>query len=146
MTDRVPDAPLNVGKLVLSPTRTYAPIIVKVLKELRSEIHGMVHCSGGAQTKILHFIENLHIIKDNLFDVPPLFRIIHEQSGTDWKEMYKVFNMGHRMEIYCDEKNAARIIEISLASGVDAKIIGRVESSSEKQVTVKSQFGEFVYH
>jgi phosphoribosylformylglycinamidine cyclo-ligase len=145
VTDSVSGVDVNVGKLVLSPTRTYAPIIVEVLKNLRSQIHGMVHCSGGAQTKVLHFIENLHVIKDNLFDVPPLFRIIHEESGTDWKEMYKVFNMGHRMEIYVEEKLATQIIAISKQFGVDAQIIGRVESSPQKKVTVKSEFGEFIY-
>jgi phosphoribosylformylglycinamidine cyclo-ligase len=146
VTDKANDAPVNVGQLVLSPTRTYAPIIVEVLKELRREIHGMVHCSGGAQTKVLHFVDNLHIIKDNLFPVPPLFEIIHEQSGTDWKEMYKVFNMGHRMEIYVNEKFAAQIIAISKKFGVDAQVIGRVEQAAQKQVTVKSQSGTFIYH
>jgi phosphoribosylformylglycinamidine cyclo-ligase len=137
---------VNVGKLVLSPTRTYAPIIVAVLNELRQHIHGMVHCSGGAQTKVLHFIDKLHVIKDNLFSVPALFKIIQEQSDTDWKEMYKVFNMGHRMELYVEEKYAAQIISISKQMGVDAKIIGRVESAPEKQVTVKSEFGSFTYN
>jgi phosphoribosylformylglycinamidine cyclo-ligase len=145
LTDLADGVNVNVGKLVLAPTRTYAPVIVEVLKNLRGHIHGMVHCSGGAQTKVLHFIEHLHVIKDNLFDVPPLFRIIHEQSGTDWKEMYKVFNMGHRMELYTDEKIASEIISISKKFGVDARIIGRVESSPQKKVTVKSEFGEFVY-
>jgi phosphoribosylformylglycinamidine cyclo-ligase len=146
VTDSIPGVEVNIGKLVLSPTRTYAPIIVEVLKELRSEIHGMVHCSGGAQTKVLHFIDNLHIIKNNLFDIPPLFKIIHEESGTDWKEMYKVFNMGHRMELYLNEKHAEQVIGISKKFGVEAKIIGRVEASSQKQVTVKSGVGEFVYN
>lgn len=143
--DAIPDAPINVGKLVLSPTRTYAPIIIEILKNLRSQIHGLVHCSGGAQTKVLHFIENLHIIKDNLLPTPPLFKLIQQQSGTDWKEMYKVFNMGHRMEIYLEEKYAQEAIAISKSFGVDAQVIGRVESSSEKQVTIKTEAGEFKY-
>lgn len=145
VTDSVPGVDVNIGKLVLSPTRTYAPIIVQVLDKLRAQIHGMVHCSGGAQTKVLHFINNLHIIKDNLFDVPPLFKIIQEQSGTDWKEMYKVFNMGHRMEIYLPEKYASDVIRISKNFEVDARIIGRVEASDQKKVTIKSAFGEFTY-
>jgi phosphoribosylformylglycinamidine cyclo-ligase len=145
LTDTVPGVGVNVGKLVLSPTRTYAPIIVEVLKNLRPQIHGLVHCSGGAQTKVLHFIENLHVIKDNLFELPPLFKIIHEQSGTAWKEMYKVFNMGHRMELYVDKKYVDDIIRISRKFNVDAKVIGRVEASSQKKVTIKSEFGEFVY-
>lgn len=145
LTDTIEGVNVNVGKLVLAPTRTYAPIIVELLKNLRPHIHGMVHCSGGAQTKVLHFIENLHVIKDNLFDVPPLFRLIHAQSGTDWKEMYKVFNMGHRMELYTNEQYAKEIIRVSEKFGVEAKIIGRVESSPSKKVTVKSEFGEFIY-
>lgn len=145
VTDEEPEVPLNVGKLVLSPTRTYAPIIIEVLKNIRSEIHGMVHCSGGAQTKILHFIEKLHVIKDNLFDLPPLFKLIQEQSGTDWKEMYKVFNMGHRMELYVDERTAQTVIDISKHFQVEAKIIGRVEPADKKQVTVKSKHGIFDY-
>jgi phosphoribosylformylglycinamidine cyclo-ligase len=145
VTDTIADAPLNVGKLVLSPTRTYAPIALALFKELKSQIHGMVHCSGGAQTKVLHFIDKLHVIKYNLFDVPPLFKLIHDCSGTDWKEMYKVFNMGHRMEIYLDEKSAEQVIQISKSFGVDAKIVGRVEKSADKKVTIKSSLGEFVY-
>jgi phosphoribosylformylglycinamidine cyclo-ligase len=145
VTDTIPDAPINIGKLVLSPTRTYAPVAISLIKELKSQIHGMVHCSGGAQTKVLHFIDQLHVIKDNLFDVPPLFKLIHECSGTDWKEMYKVFNMGHRMEIYLNEKFSNDVIQISKSFGVDAKVVGRVEKSSEKKVTIKSEFGEFVY-
>jgi phosphoribosylformylglycinamidine cyclo-ligase len=145
VTDELPGVEVNIGKLVLSPTRTYAPVIIEILKNLRSEIHGMVHCSGGAQTKVLHFIGNLHVIKDNLFDVPPLFEMIHEQSGTDWKEMYKVFNMGHRMELYLDEKHTAQVIAVAKNFGIDAKIIGRVETATKKQVTVKSPFGEFQY-
>ncbi|MFA5245289.1 MAG: AIR synthase related protein [Pedobacter sp.] len=137
---------ITAGKLVLSPTRTYAPIIKKILDLHRSGIHGMVHCSGGAQTKILHFIDNLHIIKDNMLPVPPLFHLIQEQSKTEWKEMYKVFNMGHRMEFYIPEAIASDIIKISKEFNVDARIIGRVESSEKKQVTIRSEFGEFVYN
>jgi phosphoribosylformylglycinamidine cyclo-ligase len=145
VTDVLPGSPLNIGKLVLSPTRTYAPIVIQLLKELRAHIHGIVHCSGGAQTKVLHFIENLHIIKDNLFEIPPLFKLIHGVSGTDLKEMYKVFNMGHRMEIYLPEKQATRVIEISKSFGVEAQIVGRVEASTKKRVTIKTAMGEFVY-
>jgi phosphoribosylformylglycinamidine cyclo-ligase len=145
VTDMIPGADINVGKLVLSPTRTYAPIIVPVLQELRQHIHGMVHCSGGAQTKVLHFIDNLHIVKDNLFEVPPLFSMIQQQSGTSWQEMYKVFNMGHRMEIYLSEKHAQQVISISKQAGVDAQIIGRVEPGATKSVTVKSSLGTFEY-
>jgi phosphoribosylformylglycinamidine cyclo-ligase len=145
VTHTLPNVDINVGKLVLSPTRTYAPIIIEVLKNLRSQIHGMVHCSGGAQTKVLHFIEDLHVIKDNLFDTPPLFKLIQEQSGTDWKEMYKVFNMGHRMELYVDERNAQTIVDISKRFGVDARIVGRVEAADKKQVTIKSPYGSFIY-
>jgi phosphoribosylformylglycinamidine cyclo-ligase len=145
VTDAAPGLDVDMGKLVLSPTRTYAPVIIPILRELRAQIHGMVHCSGGAQTKVLHFVDKLHIIKDNLFDVPPLFRIIHEQSGTDWKEMYKVFNMGHRLELYVPEQIAPQIIQIAGSFGIDAKIIGRVEASQSKRVTVKSQYGEFQY-
>ena len=137
---------ITAGKLVLSPTRTYAPIIKKILDSYRKQIHGMVHCSGGAQTKVLHFIDNLHIIKDNLFPVPPLFKLIHEESGTNWQEMYKVFNMGHRMELYVPQEIASELISISKSFGVDAQIIGRVEAAEKKQVTVKSEFGEFVYN
>jgi len=145
VTDVVPGLAVDMGKLVLSPTRTYAPVVIPVLRELRSQIHGMVHCSGGAQTKVLHFVDNLHIIKDNLFDIPPLFRIIHEQSGTDWKEMYKVFNMGHRLEFYVPEQIAPQIIDIARSFGIEGKVIGRVEASASKRVTVKSEFGEFQY-
>lgn len=136
---------VTAGKLVLSPTRTYAPVIKKVLEQHRSNIHGMVHCSGGAQTKVLHFIENLHVIKDNLFPVPPLFRLIQEESGTDWQEMYKVFNMGHRMEIYVPAELASEIIGISESYGIEARIVGRVEAAEQKRVTVHSEFGEFIY-
>ena len=138
---------ITAGKLVLSPTRTYAPVIKKVLEGFRSQIHGIVHCSGGAQTKVLHFVnDDVHIIKDNLFPIPPLFKLIQEQSGTDWKEMYKVFNMGHRMELYVPGDIADAIIEISKSFKIDAQIIGRVEASDKKQVTIVSENGEFVYY
>ena len=139
LTDQIDGSPLNAGKLVLSPTRTYAPIIVDILKEYRSKIGGMIHCSGGAQTKVLHFVNNVHIIKDNLFEIPPLFKLIQEESGTDLKEMFKVFNMGHRMEIYIDEKYAQDIIDISKSYNVEAKIIGRVEESNSTELTIKHQ-------
>ena len=146
LTEEVEDSPINAGKLVLSPTRTYAPIIKKILsKYSNKDIHGMVHCSGGAQTKILHFINNLHIIKDNLFEAPPLFKLIQKESKTDWKEMYQVFNMGHRMELYVNEEIAEEIIAISKSFNVDAKIVGRVEASDSKKLTIKSEFGEFNY-
>ena len=145
LTDKIENSPINAGKLVLSPTRTYAPIIKEILDNHRADIHGMVHCSGGAQTKVLHFVENVHVIKDNLFDLPPLFRLIHEESGTDWKEMYKVFNMGHRMELYVPQELAQKIIDISNKYNVEAQIIGRVESSDSKKLTIKSEFGEFNY-
>lgn len=145
LTDSVDNSPVDAGKLVLSPTRTYAPIIKKVLDKYRSKIHGMVHCSGGAQTKVLHFVENVHVIKDNMFAIPPLFKTIQEESNTDWKEMYKVFNMGHRMEIYVPEEIAAGIIEISKSFGVDAKIVGRVEKFEGKKVTIESEYGTFTY-
>lgn len=145
LTDEVEGAPLNVGKLILSPTRTYAPVAKALLDEMRTQIHGMVHCSGGAQTKILHFVDNLHIIKDNLLPVPPLFRLIQEESGTSWQEMYKVFNMGHRLEIYLPEAYAARVIEISESFGIAAQVIGRVEASDEKKLTISSEYGTFYY-
>ena len=146
LTDSVEASPLDAGKLVLSPTRTYAPVIKKILASVdKSLLHGMVHCSGGAQTKILHFVENLHIIKDNLFEVPPLFKLIQEESGTDWKEMYQVFNMGHRMELYVDPSLAQDIIEISKSFNIDSQIVGRVEASNEKSLTIKSPFGTFEY-
>jgi len=145
LTDAVADVSLNAGKLVLSPTRTYAPIIKKILENHANDIHGMIHCSGGAQTKILHFVDNLHIIKDNLFEVPPLFKMIQEQSNTNWREMYQVFNCGHRMELYVPQKIANDIIAISKSFNVDAQIVGRVESSTEKKLTIISEFGEFVY-
>jgi len=146
LTDAVKDAPLDAGKLVLSPTRTYAPIVKKVLEKYASnDIHGMVHCSGGAQTKILHFIDKLHIIKDNLFEVPPLFNLIQEQSGTDWKEMYQVFNCGHRLEFYVNEAIAKDLIAIAASFGVEGQIIGRVEASISKKLTIKSVKGVFQY-
>lgn len=146
LTDAVKDSPIDAGKLVLSPTRTYAPIIKKILSKHQSDvIHGMVHCSGGAQTKILHFIDKLHVVKDNMFPVPPLFKLIQEQSKTDWKEMYQVFNCGHRMELYVSPEVAQDIIDISKSFQVDAKIIGRVEASEKKKLTINSEFGVFVY-
>lgn len=146
LTDKVDQLPVDAGQLVLSPTRTYAPIIKAILQRYSpNEIHGMVHCSGGAQTKILHFVDSVHIIKDNLFPIPPLFRLIQEQSKTDWKEMYQVFNCGHRMELYVPQEIAHDIIEISKSFGVEAQIVGRVESSETKKLTIKSEFGVFEY-
>ncbi len=146
LTDEVENSPIDAGKLVLSPTRTYAPIIKAILEKYDSDaVHGMVHCSGGAQTKILHFIDDLHIVKDNMFSVPPLFKLIQEQSGTSWKEMYQVFNCGHRMELYVAPEIANDIIEISQSFNVAAQIVGRVEKSSEKKLTIQSEFGEFSY-
>ena len=146
LTDQIENSPLNAGKLVLSPTRTYAPIIKEILSKYTSEsIHGMIHCSGGAQTKILHFVDDLHIVKDNMFDIPPLFKLIQEQSKTDWKEMYQVFNCGHRMEIYTSPEVAEDIIKISKSYQVDAKIIGRVDESKIKKLTIRSEFGTFEY-
>ena len=139
------DSPLNAGKLVLSPTRTYAPVIKKILDTHRDDIHGMVHCSGGAQTKVLHFVEDVHIIKDNLFPIPPLFKLIQEESKTEWKEMYKVFNMGHRMEVYVPQEVANDIIAISKSFNIDAQIVGRVEKYEGKKLTITSEFGEFNY-
>jgi phosphoribosylformylglycinamidine cyclo-ligase len=145
LTDKVPGLAIDYGKLVLSPTRTYAPIVKAVLNSFRNEINGMVHCSGGGQTKVLHFVDDVHIIKDNLFETPPLFQIIQASSGTDWKEMYRVFNMGHRMELYVNEHIAAQIIEISQSFGVDAKVVGRVEAAIGKKLTINSQHGSFTY-
>ena len=145
LLDEIEGTPLDAGKLVLSPTRTYSPIIKKILDQHRSEIHGMVHCSGGAQTKVLHFVDNVHVIKDNLFPTPPLFDLIQKESNTDWKEMYKVFNMGHRMELYVSPEIAESIISISRSFGVDARIVGRVETSSEAKVTIESDKGNFEY-
>jgi phosphoribosylformylglycinamidine cyclo-ligase len=145
LTDKVTEHKIDAGKLALSPTRTYSPIIRQILEEMRPEIHGMVHCSGGGQTKILHFIDNLHVIKDNLFPVPPLFEMIHDMSGADWREMYSVFNMGHRMEIYTNPANAKRIIEIAASFNLEAKIIGRCETSNKRKLTISSEFGTFEY-
>jgi len=145
LTEKILDLNIDIGKLVLSPTRTYAPVIKEILSKYRNKIDGMIHCSGGAQTKVLHFVNNLHIIKNNMFTVPPLFKMIQEESNTDWKEMYKVFNMGHRMELYVDKSFATDIINISKSYNVDAKIIGKVESSSDKKLTILSEFGKFIY-
>lgn len=146
LTDKVENSPIDAGKLVLSPTRTYAPVIKKILEKYNSnEIHGMVHCSGGAQTKVLHFVENVHVIKDNLFPVPPLFKLIQENSKTDWKEMYQVFNCGHRMEIYVPAEIAHDITEISKSFNIDAQIVGRVEASESKKLTIVSEYGTFEY-
>ena len=145
LTDTVKDSPLDAGKLVLSPTRTYAPVVKKLLDALRPQIHGMVHCSGGAQTKILHFVEGVHVIKDNLFPIPPLFRTIQEQSKTEWKEMYKVFNCGHRFEVYLPKEYAQQVIDISKSFGIDAQIIGRIEQSDHTHLTIHSEYGVFEY-
>ena len=146
LTDKIIDSPLDAGKLVLSPTRTYAPILNRIFNVVgRNKINGIIHCSGGAQTKILHFIDNLHIIKDNLFEIPIVFDLIQSESSTSWKEMYQVFNMGHRMELYVDNKYSDEIIKISKSFGVDAKVIGRVESSTEKKLTIFSEYGKFEY-
>ena len=146
LTDKIIDSPLDAGKLVLSPTRTYAPILNRIFNVIgRNKINGIIHCSGGAQTKILHFIENLHVIKDNLFEIPIVFDLIQSESSTSWKEMYQVFNMGHRMELYVDNKYSDEIIKISKSFGVDAKVIGRVESSTEKKLTIFSKYGKFEY-
>lgn len=145
LTDDVEGAPINAGKLVLSPTRTYAPVIKALLDEMRDKVHGMVHCSGGAQTKVMHFVQNKHVIKDNLFPVPPLFDLISRESGTDWSEMYKVFNMGHRMEIYLAPEDAQRVIEISESWGIPARIVGRVEDAEENHLTIISEKGTFEY-
>ncbi len=145
LTSSVEGSPLNAGKLVLSPTRTYAPVIAAMLKDYRKRIHGMVHCSGGAQTKVLHFIKDLHVIKDDFFELPPLFRLIQEQSGTSWEEMYKVFNMGHRMELYVPSEIAQELMDISMSFGIEAKVVGRVEAAEGESVTIRSEFGEFHY-
>lgn len=146
LTDAVEGSPIDAGKLVLSPTRTYAPVISKILENYRAKIGGMIHCSGGAQTKVLHFVENLKIIKDNMFPVPPLFKLIQEESGTPWQEMYKVFNMGHRMEIYTDVTTANAIIEISKSFNIDAQLVGRVEAADKKEVVITTETGEYIYH
>ena len=145
LTDTVKDSPLDAGKLVLSPTRTYAPVVKRLLDALRPQIHGMVHCSGGAQTKILHFVDGVHVIKDNLFPIPPLFRTIQEQSKTEWKEMYKVFNCGHRFEVYLPKEYAQQVIDISKSFGIDAQIIGRIEQSDHTHLTIHSEYGVFEY-
>lgn len=145
ITDQISGVPLDAGKMVLSATRTYAPLVIEILKNHRKEIHGMVHCSGGAQTKVLHFIDELHIIKNNLFPTPPLFQMIQEESQTPWEEMYKVFNMGHRLEIYTDQKTAEKLIAISKSFSIDAQIIGYVEKSDHKQVSIESEHGKFNY-
>ena len=145
LTDEVSETGLTAGKLVLSPTRTYAPVIKKLLDLMRPRIHGMVHCSGGAQTKVMHFVENKHVVKDNLFPVPPLFRIIQEQSGTDWKEMYKVFNMGHRMEVYVAPEDAQAVIDVAKSFNIDARIVGRVDDAPANRLTIKSEHGVFEY-
>jgi phosphoribosylformylglycinamidine cyclo-ligase len=146
LTEVEPESGLTYGKLILSPTRTYLPVIREMLNRFRPQIHGMVHCSGGAQTKVLHFIENLRVIKDNLFPVPPLFRTIQEESGTSWDEMYKVFNMGHRMELYVPAEIASELVAISESFGVEARIVGRVEEAPAKEVVLRTPYGEFVYH
>ena len=145
LTDAVKDVEIDAGKLVLSPTRTYAPVIKKLLDAMRPRVHGMVHCSGGAQTKVMHFVENKRVIKDNLFPIPPLFRTIQEQSGTDWKEMYKVFNMGHRMEVYVSPEDAAQVIDIAQSFGIEARIVGRVEECDHNELIIESEKGRFVY-
>ena len=146
LTDPTEVSQVDAGKMVLSPTRTYAPVIRRILDQYRPAISGMIHCSGGAQTKVLHFIDKLHVVKDNLFPIPPLFRLIHDESGTDWKEMYKVFNMGHRMEIYTDTDTAKGIVDIAKGFNIDAQIIGHVEENSSAQVTVTTENGTFVYN
>jgi len=145
LTDSVENSPIDAGKLVLSPTRTYAPVIKAILDKMPGKVNGMVHCSGGAQTKILHFVENLHITKNNMFPIPPLFKLIQEESKTDWKEMYKVFNMGHRMEIYLSKEDAAEVIEISKSFGIDAQIVGHCTASEGKSLTIESPYGKFEY-
>ncbi len=145
LTDAVDGVELDAGRLVLSPTRTYAPVIKKILEEMRADIHGMIHCTGGAQTKVMHFVDNVHVVKDNLFPVPPLFAMIQSQSGTDWKEMYKVFNMGHRMEIYLSPEHAARVIAISRSFGIPAQVVGYVEASDTPRLTIIGEHGTFEY-
>ena len=146
LTEQIENLGMDAGKLILSPTRTYSPIILLILRDLRRHIHGMVHCSGGAQTKIMHFLnDGLRVTKDNLFPLPPLFKLIHDQSNTDWKEMYRVFNMGHRMEIYLPEVYASKVIEISRSFNVDAQVVGRVEKSNIRELVIESEFGRFVY-
>ncbi len=146
LTDSIQGSPLDAGKLVLSPTRTYAPVVKKLLDALRPQIHGMIHCSGGAQTKIMHFVENVRVVKDNLFPIPPLFRTIQEQSHTDWSEMYKVFNCGHRLEVYLPKEYAEQVIDISKSFNIEARIVGRVEESDHSELIIRSEFGEFRYN
>ncbi|MBO4244194.1 MAG: phosphoribosylformylglycinamidine cyclo-ligase, partial [Bacteroidales bacterium] len=145
LTDKIDGLSVDAGKLVLSPTRTYAPVVKQILDRFRSKINGMIHCSGGAQTKVINFIDKVNVVKDNLFPVPPLFSIIQKESGTPWREMYKVFNMGHRFEIYTDQATADEIIKISKSFNIDAQIIGRVDECDHKKVTIKSPYGEFIY-
>jgi len=145
LTDRIEELKIDAGKMVLSPTRTYAPVMIEIFNKLRSEIHGLVHCSGGAQTKVMNFVDNMHVIKDNMFELPELFRIIQKESGTSWEEMYKVFNMGHRMEIYVSPQFADEIINISKSFNIEAKIIGRCQKANKNKLTIKSEFGEFCY-
>ena len=145
LTDNVEDSPIDAGKLVLSPTRTYAPVIKAILDKMRHKVHGMVHCSGGAQTKIMNFVQSKHVIKDNLFPIPPLFRLIARESGTDWKEMYKVFNMGHRMEIYLDAEYAQDVIDIANSFNIEARIVGRVEEAETNRLTLITENGTFEY-
>lgn len=145
LTEAVPGTPLNVGQLILSPTRTYAPVIKAILESMRAQIHGMVHCSGGAQTKVMHFVQGVHVIKDNLFPIPPLFDLIQKESGTSFQEMYQVFNMGHRMELYVSPEFADEIIQISNSFGISAQVVGRVEAAPAKKLTIKSTYGEFIY-
>jgi len=145
LTDRIEELKIDAGKMVLSPTRTYAPVMIEIFNKLRSEIHGLVHCSGGAQTKVMNFVDNMHVIKDNMFELPELFKIIQKESGTSWEEMYKVFNMGHRMEIYVSPQFADEIINISKSFNIEAKIIGRCQKANKNKLTIKSEFGEFCY-
>ena len=146
LTDPADDTPLDAGRLVLSPTRTYAPVVKQLLDEMRPEIHGMVHCTGGAQTKVLHFVgSNCRVVKDNMFPVPPLFRMIARESGTDWSEMYKVFNMGHRLEVYLAPEHAEEVIAISKSFNIDAQVIGRIEECDHKELIIRSEYGEFTY-
>jgi phosphoribosylformylglycinamidine cyclo-ligase len=145
LTDQLTGLPVDTGKLVLSPTRTYAPVIKQLLSEMRKDIHGLVHCSGGAQTKVLHFVDNVHVIKDNMFPVPPLFRMIQEQSGTTWQEMYKVFNMGHRMEVYLSPGHAEKVMSIARTFGIEARVVGRVEAAANKHLTIRTEQGTFTY-
>ena len=145
LTDPVGGTPVDAGRLVLSPTRTYAPVVRRLLDEMRPAVHGMVHCTGGAQTKVLHFVSGVHVVKDNLFPLPPLFRIIHEQSGTSWEEMYKVFNMGHRLEVYVAPEDAQKVIDLAAEFCIDAQIVGHIEPSDHTHLTIRSEFGEFKY-